>query len=73
MAPKRKFAPSRNPLRSEASSSSDPTPSSIWFRDEDAQKDFLDNFSQGGVHSKHRVILTDFADTDLPDVIHSRR
>ena len=72
MAPKRKSAPSWNPLRSRASSSSfDPTPSHIWFRDEDARKDFLENFSQQGVHSERRVILADFADTDLPDVIHS--
>ena len=35
MAPKRKSAPSRNPLRSGTSTSSDPTPSSIQFRDED--------------------------------------
>ena len=73
MAPKRKSAPSWNPLRSGASSSSsDPTPSHIWFRDEDARKDFLENFSQQGVHSERRVILADFADTDLLDVIHSR-
>ena len=71
MAPKRKSAPSQNPLRFGASSSSDPTPSSIRFHDEDAQKDFLENFSRWGVHSKRRVILADFADTDLPDVIHS--
>ena len=72
MAPKRKSAPSQNPLRSRASSSSDSTPSHIRFRDEDAQKDFSKNFSQQGVHSKCRVILVDFADTDLPTVIHSR-
>ena len=72
MAPKRKSAPSRNPLRSGASSSSNPTPSSIRFRDEDARKAFLENFSQRGIHSERRVILADFADTDLPTVIHSR-
>ena len=72
MALKRKLALFQNPLRSRAStSSSDPTPSSIWFRDEDARKDFSENFSQRGVHSERRVILADFADTDLPDVIHS--
>ena len=71
MAPKRKSTLSRNPLRSGASSSSDPTPS-IRFRDEDAQKDFSENFSWQGVHSEHRVILADFADTDLLDVIHNR-
>ena len=72
MAPKCKSASSQNPLRSRASSSSDPTPSHIRFRDEDARKDFSKNFSQQGVHSKCRVILVDFADTDLPTVIHSR-
>ena len=72
MAPKRKLAPSQNPLHYRTSSSSDPTPSYIRFRDEDAWKDFLENFSRRGVHSEHRVILVDFANTDLPTVIHSR-
>ena len=73
MAPKRKSAPSQNPLHSKASSSSsDPTPSHIRFHDEDALKVFLENFSRRGVHSKRRVILADFVDTDLPDVIHNR-
>ena len=73
MAPKRKSAPSQNPLHSKAlSSSSDPTPSHIRFHDEDARKVFLENFSRRGVHSKRRVILADFADTDLPTVIHIR-
>ena len=72
MAPKYKSAPSQNPLHSRAStSSSDPTPFFIWFRDKDARKDFLKNFSQRGVHLECRVILVDFTDTDLPDVIHS--
>ena len=72
MAPKRKLAPSRNLLRSEASPSSDPTPSSIQFHDEDARNNFSENFSQRGVHSECRVILADFVDTDLLDVIHNR-
>ena len=73
MAPKRKSAPSWNPIRFEASSSSsDPTLSSLRFCDEDARKDFSKNFSQRGVHSERRVVLADFADTNLPDVIHSR-
>ena len=72
MAPKCKSTLSQNPLHSGASSSSDPTPSHIRFRDEDTQKDFSENFSRRGVHSKRRVILVDFADTELPDVIHSR-
>ena len=72
MAPKRKSAPSQNPLRSRAStSSSDPTPSSIQISDGDARKDFSENFSRRGVHSERRVILVDFADTNLPNVIHN--
>ena len=75
MAPKRKSTPSRNPFRSRASSSSspyDPTPSHVWFRDEKAKSDFLENFSQRGIHSERQVILSDFSDTDLPTVTHSR-
>ena len=72
MAPKRKSTPSQNPLRSGASSSSDPTPSHIRFCDENARKYFSKNFSQQGVHSERRVILVDFVDTDLPTVIHSQ-
>ena len=72
MTPKHKSTLSQNPLRSGASISSDPTPSHIRFRDEDARKAFLENFSRRGIHSERRVILADFADTDLPDVIHNR-
>ena len=72
MAPKRKSAPSRNPLRSRASSSSDSTPSNIRFCDEDARKAFSENFSRRGIHSECQVILADFTDTNLPDVIHNR-
>ena len=71
MAPKRKSTSSQNSLHG-ASSSSDPTPSRIQFCDEDARKDFSENFSQWGVHSEHRVILADFTDTDLLNVIHSQ-
>ena len=46
MAPKRKFTPARNPLRSGASSSADPSPSNIWFRDDDAFMAFSENFSR---------------------------
>ena len=46
MTPKRKSALSQNPLHSRASSSSNPTPSHIRFRDEDARKDFSENFSR---------------------------
>ena len=72
MAPKRKSTLSQNPLHSRASSSSNPTPSHIWFHDEDARKDFSKNFSQRGIHSEHRVILADFVDIDLPTVIHNQ-
>ena len=65
MAPKCKSTPSRNPLRFGALSSSDPTPY-IRFHDEDARKDFSENFSRWGVHSECWVILADFVDIDLP-------
>ena len=71
MAPKCKSTLSQNPFRFVASSSIDSTPSHIWFRDEDVRKDFSENFSWQGVHSERRVILADFDDTDLPDVIHN--
>ena len=72
MAPKRKSTPARNPLHSDASSSSDSAPLSLRFHDDDAYKAFLENFSRRGIHSERQVILSDFADTDLPSVIHSR-
>ena len=53
MAPKRKSTPSGNPLCSRASSSSDPTPSHVKFRDGKARQDFLENFTKRGIHSKH--------------------
>ncbi|KAL0012016.1 hypothetical protein SO802_007124 [Lithocarpus litseifolius] len=43
----------------------------VKFCDEDACKAFSENFSRQGIHSERQVILADFADTDLPDVIHS--
>ena len=72
MAPKRKSTPAQNPLHSGASSSSDPTLSHIPFRDDDAFKAFSENFSIRGIHSECQVILSDFADIDLPSIIHSR-
>ena len=72
MAPNHKFTPFRNPFRSGASTSSDPTPSTVWFGDEKAKLDFFENFSRRGVHSERQVILSDFSDTNLPTVIHSR-
>ena len=72
MAPKHKSTLARNPLHSDASSSSDFAPLSLRFRDDDAHKAFSENFSKRGVHSERQVILADFADTNLPTVIHSR-
>ena len=72
MAPKCKSTPARNPLRSGSFSSSDPSPFTVRFHDDDAFKAFLENFSRRGIHSECQVVLSDFADTDLPFVIHSR-
>ena len=72
MAPKRKSTLTRNPLRFGASSSSDCSPSNVWFRDDDAFKAFSENSPRRGIHSERQVLLSDFADTDLPSVIHSR-
>ena len=46
--------------------------SNIRFRDDDAFKAFSENFSRRGIHLERQVILLDFADTNLPSVIHSR-
>ena len=72
MAPKRKSTPARNPLRSSASSSTDPSLSTVRFRDDDAFKAFSENFSRQGIHLERQVVLSDFADTNLPSVIHSK-
>ena len=72
MAPKRKSTPARNPLCSGASSSSDPSPSNVRFRDDDAFKAFSKNFSRRGIHLERQVVLSNFADTNLPSIIHSR-
>ena len=73
MAPKHNSTPSRNPLRSGTSSFDPLVPLfHVRFRDEKAHQDFSENFSKRGVHPKRHVILSDFADTSLPDVIHTR-
>ena len=72
MAPKRKSTPAWNPLSFGASSSTDPSSSTVRVHDGDAFKAFSENFSRRGIHSECQVILSDFADTDLPSVIHSR-
>ena len=51
MTPKRNSTPARNPICSDASSSSDPSsfdpsPSNVQFRDDDAFKAFSKNFSR---------------------------
>ena len=46
IAPKCKSTPAWNSLRSGASSSSDPSPFNIRFRDDDAFKAFSENFSR---------------------------
>ena len=72
IALKRKSTLTWNPLHSGASSSSDSAPISLRFHDDDTHKAFLENFSKHDIHSERQVILADFVDTDLPDVIHSR-
>ena len=72
MAPKRKSTPSQNPLRSGISFSSNPTPSSVWFLDDKARKEYLENFCRQGIHLERHVVLSDFSDTNLPTVIYSR-
>ena len=72
MAPKRKSTPARNPLHSDAFSSSDPSPSNVRVHDDDAFKAFSENFFRRGIHSECQVVLSDFADIDFPSVIHSR-
>ena len=72
MAPKHKSTPTRNLLCFGASSSTNPSHSIIRFLDDDAFKAFSENFSRRGIHSKRQVVLLDFADTDLPFVIHSK-
>ena len=71
MTPKHKSTPARNLFHSEASSSTDFASLSLRFHDDNAHKAFSKNFSRRGVHSKRHVILADFANTDLPIVIHS--
>ena len=72
MAPNRKSTLARNPFHFDASSSSDFAPLSLRFHDDDAHKAFLENFSKRGIHSKRQVVLSNFANTDLPSIIHSR-
>ena len=70
LAFKRKFASVQNPLRFKSSSSNLP-PTHVQFRDEKAHQDFSDNFYKRGVHLECHVILLDFSNTTLPDVIYT--
>ena len=72
MAPKCKSTPARNAFHFDASSSSDYAPLFLWLCDDDGHKAFSENFSRRGIHLERQVILSDFADTDLPSIIHSR-
>ena len=75
MAPKqRKSILAQNPLQGSGSSSSSipPIPSLFWFYDEKAKKDFFEIFQARGVHPKCQVILSNFSNTMLPDVIWTR-
>ena len=59
ITPKRKSTPTRNPLHSGASSSTDPSPSNVRFRDDDAFKAFSENFFRRGIHLERQVVLSD--------------
>ena len=72
MSPKCKSTPSQNPLHSGASTSSDPIPSFIRFHNDKTRQDSSENFSRRGIHSERQVIFSDFSDTNLPTVIHSK-
>ena len=62
-----------NLLRGSGSSFSDPpVPSHIRFRDEKANTNFFENFQNRGVHLELQVILSDFSNTALPEVIQTR-
>ena len=54
MAPKHKSTPAQNPLRFGASSSTDPSPFNVRFRDDDAFKAFSENFSRRSIHSERQ-------------------
>ena len=54
-----------HPMRSKAYSSSDPTPSSVQFYDENAWKDFLENFCRRGIPKAFIWNATSFCQTFL--------
>ena len=71
MAPK-KYIPSKNLIRRGSFSSSSFPSNFVQFRDEKAQDDFFENFSDQAINSEHQVILSDFLNTPLPDAFSSR-
>ena len=75
LAPKQhKSIPAWNPFQGSGSSSSSipPVPSHIRFCDEKANTNFFENFQARGVHLERQVILSDFFNTMLLDVIQTR-
>ena len=70
MAAKCKSTPSRNPLHF-GTSSFDPNSLHVRFCDEKDYKDFSENFSKCGVHSKCHMVLSNFSNIALPNVIHT--
>ena len=74
MAPKQgKSTPAQNPRQGSRSSSSiPPVPYHIRFRDEKAKIDFFEKFQGCGVYPESQVILSDYADTPLLEVIQNR-
>ena len=74
MAPKRKSNLTQNPFFSGSSSSSDLLVPflHVWFHDEKAHQDISENVSKCGIHLECHVILSDFFDSPLPDVIHTQ-
>ena len=71
MAPK-KSIPSKNPIRRGSFSSSSFPSNFVQFRDDKAQDDFFENFSNQAINSEHQVILSNFPNTPLPDAFSSR-
>ena len=55
-----------------SSSSNPPVPFHIRFHDEKAKTDLFENFQNRGVHLECQVILSDFSDTAVPEVIWTR-
>ena len=59
MAPK-KSIPSKNPIHFGSYSSSSAPSDFVWFRDEKAQDDYFENFSNRAIHSECRSFCLTF-------------